>query len=169
MKRAAGLGLLALAVSLGAAAADARPRQRPGGPAGAGSANPSALVAMELAFNRMAQDKGQWTAFREFADEDAVMFVPQAVKARDWLKGRGDPAQAVTWQPYQVWMSCDGTLGVTKGAWQRPNGTVGYFTTIWRKQGKPGKNGEYLWVLDQGDVLPEPLPEPDFLSASVAD
>src|SRR3546814_5917844 len=63
------------------------------------AANPSAFIAAELAFARLAQDKGQWTAFRETAAADAVMFMPQRVLARDWLKGRADPAQAVTWQP----------------------------------------------------------------------
>jgi hypothetical protein len=72
----------------------------------------------------------------------------------------------VQWQAAQVWMSCDGTLGVTKGAWQRPDGTVGYFTTIWQKR---WKKADYRWVLDQGDTLAQPLPDSDMLSASVAD
>jgi len=127
--------------------------------------NPSALVAAEIAFNRLAHEEGQWTAFREFADEEAVMFVPQPVKAQEWLKGRDDPAQSVAWQPHQVWISCDGTLGAVKGAWQRPDGSTGYFTTVWKRQ----KKGEYLWVMDQGDALAEPLEAPDMLSAKVAD
>ena len=48
-------------------------------------ANPSAVIATELAFAREAREKGQWTAFRKFAAEDAVMFVPGAVAARPWL------------------------------------------------------------------------------------
>ena len=35
-------------------------------------ANPSAVVAAELRFARLAQEKGQWTAFRETAAEDAA-------------------------------------------------------------------------------------------------
>lgn len=159
MKRLA-LGLAALAL-LAASAAAEPPRRRPG----AGTANPSALVAAELAFNRLAQEKGQWTAFRETADDEAVMFVPAPVMARDWLKGRDNPPAPVQWQPYQVWMSCDGTLGLTKGAWQRPDGSVGYFTTIWQRQ----KKGDYKWVLDQGDTLSAPLEVPDMLSAAVAE
>ena len=126
--------------------------------------NPSALIAAEIAFNRMAQEEGQWTAFRKFADEEAVMFVPQPVNAAEWLKGRADPSASVVWQPHQVWISCDGTLGATKGAWQRPDGSTGYFTTVWKRQ----KKGEYLWVMDQGDALAEPLEAPDMLSAKVA-
>ena len=96
------------------------------------SANPSAIIAAEIAFNRLAQEKGQWTAFRETAAKDAVMFVPEVVLAQEWLKGRTDPPKSVTWQPHKAFMSCDGRTGVTTGAWQRPDGSVGYFTTVWQ-------------------------------------
>jgi len=130
-----------------------------------GLAQPSKVVAAELGFARMAQEVGQWTAFAEYAAEDGVMFVPEAVNAKTWLKGRANPAQAVTWQPHQVWMSCDGSLAMTKGAWQRPEGLNGYFTTVWQRQ----KDGEYRWVMDQGDILAEPLVEPEFIQTQVAD
>ncbi|WP_067739144.1 hypothetical protein [Novosphingobium naphthalenivorans] len=162
MKRGgAVLMLAAVAISL-AAPASAEKRRRP---AGVGTANPSALIAAEIAFARAAREKGQWTAFDKFADDEAVMFVPQPVMARDWLKRQKDPAQPVQWEPYEVWMSCDGTLGVTRGEWHRPDGSVGYFTTIWKQQ----KKGDYRWVLDQGDTLAQPLQKPDWLSAVVAD
>jgi len=128
-------------------------------------ADPSKVIAAELAFARLAQEKGQWTAFLETSANDAVMFVPEPVNAHDWLKGRANPPQAVRWQPHQVWSSCDGSLAVTKGAWQRPDGTVGYFTTVWERQ----RDGDYKWVMDQGDVLAEPLSAPEMLAASVAD
>jgi len=128
-------------------------------------ANPSAIVATELAFAREAQEKGQWTAFAKYAADGAVMFEPQPVNAKDWLKKQANPAQAVAWQPYSVWMSCDGSLAVSKGAWQRPNGMVGYFTTVWRRQ----KDGGYKWTLDQGDTLPQPLKAPEMISGVVAD
>ncbi|HEY6816859.1 MAG TPA: hypothetical protein VI168_15080 [Croceibacterium sp.] len=130
-------------------------------------ADTAQVVAAELAFARAAQEKGQWTAFAEYATEDAVMFVPEAVNAQAWLKGRADPPQAVRWQPHQVWSSCDGSLAVTKGAWQRPDGTVGYFTTVWQRQEK--KKLGYRWVLDQGDVLAAPLAAPEMIQGSVAD
>ena len=88
----------------------------PGGgltPAG----NPSALIAAEIAFARLAREKGQWTAFRETADDDAEMFTPRRVVAKDWLKGRKDPAQAVQWETHRAYASCDGSFGVTYGGW----------------------------------------------------
>ena len=131
-------------------------------------ADASAVVAAELAFARAAQEKGQWTAFAEFAADDAVMFVPEPVNAQAWLKGRANPPQAVRWQPHQVWSSCDGSLAVTKGAWQRPDGSVGYFTTVWQRQGNK-KKSEYRWVMDQGDTLTEPLEAPEMIDAKAAD
>ena len=127
-------------------------------------ANPSAFIAAEIAFARLAQDKGQWTAFRETAAPDAVMFVPQRVKARDWLRSQKDPATAVKWQPHAVFISCDGNAGATTGAWQ--NGPAqGYFTTVWRCD--PMK-GEIRWVLDHGDALATPREAPDFIASKKA-
>ena len=129
------------------------------------TANPSAVVATELAFARAAQEKGQWTAFREFAAKDAVMFVPEPVNARDWLRRQANPPQAVRWQPHQVWSSCDGSLAVTRGAWQRPDGTFGYFTTVWQRQ----NDRDYRWILDHGDATAAPLPAPEMIAATSAD
>jgi hypothetical protein len=129
------------------------------------TANPSEVVATEIAFARAAQEKGQWTAFREYAADDAIMFVPKPVAAKDWLKGRANPPRAVAWQPYSIWMSCDGSMAVSKGAWQRADGSTGYFTTVWRRQ----KDGSYKWELDQGDALAQPLAAPEMIAGDVAD
>ena len=128
------------------------------------AANPSAVIAAEIGFAQLAQTKGQWTAFRATATDDAVMFMPGPTRAQAWLKGRADPAVAVRWQPHQVWSSCDGSLAVTRGAWQGPNAS-GFFTTIWQRQ----KDGGYKWVLDQGDALDMALPVPEMINAGVAD
>ncbi len=128
-------------------------------------ANPGKVIATELAFARAAQEDGQWTAFRAFATGDAVMFVPETVNAQTWLRSQSDPARSVAWQPHAVWSSCDGSLAVTRGAWQRPDGSDGYFTTVWQRQ----RDGDYKWVMDQGDVLPEPLAAPTMIATQVAD
>ena len=151
------LASLVLGLILSATSVDARKPQRQ-------SANPSAIIAAELAFAKLAQAKGQWTAFRTTSTPDAEMFVPQRVRAKDWLKGRADPAVSDKWQPHQVWSSCDGTFGVTRGAWQRPDG-VGYFTTVWQRQ----KKGGYKWILNQGDALSTPMPAPEMISAKIAE
>ena len=128
-------------------------------------AEPSKVIAAEIAFNQLAQEKGQWTAFRDTAADEAVMFVPARVEAHAWLKGRANPPVAVEWQPYAVWMSCDGSYAVTRGAWQRP-GSTGFFTTVWQRQ---GKDGSYKWVLDLGDTLAQPLEPPEMIAGNVAE
>ena len=159
--------LLALAALGGTAAgAGARADERPG-PPGRGRnayADPSAVIAAELAFARLAQEKGQWTAFAATAAGDAVMFEPQMVLAQQWLKGRANPALAVKWQPHQVWSSCDGSLMVSHGAWQGPKRT-GYFTTLWQRQ----RDGAYKWIYDGGDSLAQPLAAPEMIAGQIAD
>lgn len=139
----------------------------PGGPGPRNeplAANPSAMVAAELAFARLAQEKGQWTAFRETSHQDAMMFVPQRVRARDWLQGRADPPAAVKWQPHGVYSSCDGTAGATTGAWQAPKGSVGYFTTVWLRE----PNGKLRWVLDHAVEITTAREAPEFIASKLA-
>lgn len=156
---------LALVLALAACAAGPGGFGRGGGPGLRPIAEPGEIVAVELAFARAAQDEGQWTAFSEYAADQAVMFTPQPVLAKPWLKGRANPSKAINWQPYQVWSSCDGSFAVSKGAWQQPDGSVGYFVTVWQRQ----KDGSYKWVLDSGDKLGTPLKEPELVQADVAD
>ena len=156
MKRLAAIALVA------ALAACASPRDRtdlrP-------TANPSAVIAAEMAFARAAQEKGQWTAFRQYATRDAVMFVPGPVNAQDWLRRQADPAEAVKWQPYQVWSSCDGSFVVSTGGAAYPGGAQSNFMTVWQKQ----DNGEYRWVLDQSLPHAERTFAADTIGAAVAD
>ena len=150
------LSIALLALSASATAAP-RPGLRP-------TANPGGVIAAEIGFAALAQEKGQWTAFRTIAAKGARMFAPQPVLVAEFLKNRKDPAVAVKWQPHSVWSSCDGSIAVTRGAWQRPPAT-GYFITVWQRQ----KDGGYKWVLDQGDDLALPLAEPDAIDGVVAD
>jgi hypothetical protein len=156
MKRLAAVALIA------ALAACASPRDRtdlrP-------TANPSAVIAAEMAFARAAQEKGQWTAFRQYATRDAVMFVPGPVDAQDWLRKQTNPAQAVAWQPYQVWSSCDGSFVVSTGGATYPGGAQSNFLTVWQKQ----NDGKYLWVLDQSLPHAERAFAADTIGAEVAD
>lgn len=144
-------------------------RPGPGGYGGPGGrlhpiAQPGQVVAAEVAFAQRAREKGQWSAFREYAAGDAIMFVPQVVNAQQWLKGRADPAEAVRWQPHEVWSSCDGSLSVSFGAWQRPDGATGWFTTAWVRQDKGG----YRWTMDQGDTAAAPITAPDIIATHTA-
>lgn len=126
--------------------------------------DPSSVIAAEIAFNRLAQEKGQWTAFRETAADDAVLFVPQRVVAKDWLKTQADPPASISWAPSVVYVSCDGNLAASTGNWKRPDVSAGYFTTLWRRD----KKGRWQWILDHGDRLATPREAPEFLTGKVA-
>lgn len=110
---------------------------------------PKTALDAERSFDQAAARNGQWTAFRAFAAPDAIMFVPQPINAQAWLKDRKDPPQTVRWQATASYVSCDGDTAVNTGNWQRPDGSVGYFTTVWQRQ----SDGSWRWVLDSGDAL----------------
>ena len=109
---------------------------------------PTALDA-EYAFARDAQRIGQWSAFRKWSDKDAVMFTPQAVWARDFLRPLKDPPKAIAWRPSVSFVSCDGRTAVNSGPWFKVDGsTGGYFTTVWQRDRE-----NWRWVYDGGGPL----------------
>ena len=106
---------------------------------------PTAVDA-ERAFARDAQQIGQWTAFRKWADDTAVMFTPQAVWTKTFLKNRKDPPKAIEWWPDRSIVSCDGRTAVNTGPAFRPDGTpYGRFMTVWQRE-----KGQWRWVYDNG-------------------
>lgn len=126
--------------------------------------NPSAVIAAEIGFNRLAQARGQWTAYRETAAKDAILFVPQQVSARDWLKGRADPLQPARWSPATVYVACDGRLAASTGTMQRPDGSSGYVTTIWRLDDK----GVWRWIMRHDGSRAASEPAAEHLTGKVA-
>lgn len=163
MKTLAALTLLALVAACASTPrtglgrdADGRERQL--------SAQPSDVVAAELGFARLARDRGQWTAFRETMLDDAEMFAPKRILARDFLKGRADPPQSVVWQPDFVAISCDGRSAISTGPTLWPDGRRGYFSTVWQRQ----RDGDWKWSLDHGDFLATPRPDPDSVRTRIA-
>jgi len=126
---------------------------------------PTAIDA-ERAFAADAQKSGQWTAFRRYIHRDAVMFTPQAVWARDFLKDLKNPPKSVRWWPAHSFVSCDGRTAVNTGPWTRADGSHGYFTTVWQRTGKT-----WRWVYDGGDGQKGPaptIPKPQTHRASCA-
>lgn len=158
--------IVSLAIPLALAACAGQ--QRPKGPPRAvieralatapGAAQPSSIVAAELAFSRAAKERGQWTAFRMFAAPGALLHGqggPFAILP--WLETQTDPPEAVQWEPRAVVMSCDGALAVSQGRYRDPDGTVGSFVTVWERQ----PDGDYRYIYDAGgDDVPQPAPRP---------
>jgi hypothetical protein len=159
MRKSIAIASLALAVSACAPGYGSGPRPL------ALRANPSDVIATELAFARTAREKGTWTAFRDYATRDAQWPGPQWESVQAALKGAPDPAQAIVWEPDQVWASCDGSFALSSGPATHPNGKRTRFATIWQRQ----DNGDYRWVLDQGFDLEGDYAAPEMITAGVAD
>jgi hypothetical protein len=114
------------------------------------AASIATAIDAERAFIRDAHRQGQWTAFRKWADNDAVMFAPQAVWAQEYLKGRADPPKSIDWAPADSWVSCDGRTAINRGPWTSASGSAhGYFTTVWMQA-----QGNWRWIYDGGAPLP---------------
>jgi hypothetical protein len=113
-------------------------------------------VDAERAFARDARRIGQWSAFRKYADETAVMFTPQAIWAHEFLATQKDPPKSISWGPSHSWTSCDGRTAINRGPWANAAGKwSGHFTTVWVR----GQAG-WQWTYDGGDTLVEPKPLP---------
>ncbi len=120
------------------------------------AASAMTVIDAERAFARDAQVHGQWTAFRKWSEDDAVMFAPQAVWVKEYLKDEADPPAALDWTPADSWISCDRRTAINKGPWRSASGKAhGYFTTVWMQ-----KASAWRWVYDGGDSLSAPLPFP---------
>ena len=135
---------------------------------GVGRGKAATALDAERAFAAEAQTLGQWTAFRKWAASDATMFVPQPINAQAWLKDRKDPPRAIDWWPTASYVSCDGSLAVNTGGWKRPDGAVGYFSTVWQRQ----QDGGWKWIVDGGDdlkVARKSLTQPKVAHASCED
>ena len=96
--------------------------------------SPTAVDA-ERAFARDAQRIGQWTAFRKYADRDAVMFTPQAVWAQrlpEGPQGSAEGDQLVAGAQLRLVRRPDRGQHRARGssATARPGG---YFTTVWQR------------------------------------
>src|SRR5690348_7932988 len=109
------------------------------------AATAQTAVDAERQFARDAQRFGQWSAFRKWAERDAVVFTPQAAWARDVLP-KNDPPKAIVWRPAHSYVSCDGRIAVNTGPWWDNAGKPGgYFTTVWQRTKR-----DWKWVYDGG-------------------
>lgn len=130
-------------------------------------ANPSALVAADIALARLARKKGPQAALRETADDVAELLDGKRVLAKAALTDRMVTGAPMNWAPHSAWISCDGTAGVTFGGWQGAAPQTGEYVTVWQRQFK-GKI-DWKWLLDLRQPLATPLRDVDWAEGKVAD
>ncbi|MEL6878187.1 MAG: hypothetical protein AAGL68_08840 [Pseudomonadota bacterium] len=125
-----------------------------------GEAQPSRIVATEIAFARAAREEGQWTAFEEFAAPGGLIHGRNGpVDAIAFASALKDPAEAVQWGTRAIWMSCDGGMAVSQGRFRDPQGIIGTYITVWER----GADGQYRYTYDVGshdDPQPPPREAP---------
>jgi len=110
------------------------------------------LVAAEKAFAREAAEKGTRDSFLDFLADDGVMFTPDPVNGKDWLRGRPAQPGLLSWFPVYSEVSLAGDLGYNTGpyefrakAGEKPAGT-GQFSTVWKRQ----PDGSWKAMVDLG-------------------
>ncbi len=131
------------------------------------SANPSALVAEEIALKQASKIKGRVAAEREVAAPDGITFAPGPVLARTYF-GNIAELPLLDWQVHKVIMSCDGKTGVTSGAWTDDKKNTGYFTTVWHRYERTDGSGRWLIALSHGNILTSPREAPDYVETKTA-
>lgn len=118
--------------------------------------NPSAFIAADIGFGRMAQDKGVAAAVREYGDAQAQIMPADSgeapAMAREWSKG-GQPSFRLS--PHAVVVSCDGNMAVTQGRWISEDAS-GSYLSLWTRDEK----GRLKWRLHQrsGGAASSPTP-----------
>jgi len=122
------------------------------------------LVAAENAFARTAGEKGFRDAFLDFLADDSVLFRPDPVNGREFMKARPKSPALLAWYPVFADVSLAGDLGYTTGPWEyRAKGkddpevaASGDFATLWQKQA----DGTWKVKIDHGPSHPQPPSRP---------
>lgn len=110
-----------------------------------GEAQPSAIVAREVAYARDAREQGQGAAALAYAAPGALRHGPSGPVAL----AQGAPASRASaietqWKTRTVVMSCDGALAVAQGRFADRAGRVGNYVTVWERQ----EDGAYEWTYE---------------------
>jgi ketosteroid isomerase-like protein len=111
------------------------------------------IYETERAFASLVAEKGIRAGFLEYLTTDAVMFLPDAVNAREeWTRRPPSPA-ALTWEPILIDVSANGLYAYSIGnSIYRPKGKDdtaayhGHYISVWRL----GPDGRYKAVFDTG-------------------
>ena len=114
------------------------------------------IVAVEKAFNDMAQEEGLAKAFAFFAAEDGVIKRgKEVIKGKEaiaaWYEKDVRPNETLTWSPTFVEVSQSGDLAYTYGdfVFSYPDSlgnkkeSTGIFHTVWKRQ--TDGNWRFVW------------------------
>ena len=154
MRRALTFVLLILAVPARAATVDVQTTPPP--------PEIRKMVEAELAFAKKALDTNIRDAFYENMAENAILFRPTPVNAKEYFKDRpANPGPILAWYPSYAEIAGSGDLGWTMGPWEfrsakdKAPEAWGHFASVWQRQ----PTGEYKVVFDEGHSTPSKPPQ----------
>lgn len=114
------------------------------------------IVAVEKAFNDLAQQEGLSIAFEKFAATDGVILrggdiIKGAENIGAWYQKNNRPNTSLTWVPEFVDISKSGDLAYTYGPYEftsidstgTENVNRGFFHTVWKRQ--PDGSWKFVW------------------------
>lgn len=125
-----------------------------------GGAQPSTIVATEVAYRQAAEARGFLAASSDYAAGGAKIHGRSGLFALPAGGNEGDLYGApAAWGPRTVVMSCDGALALSVGRFLDQNGLIGTYVTTWERQ----KANDYKWSYNvSGLDDPQPPPRADF-------
>jgi len=120
------------------------------------------LIAAELGYNKLAQEKDFAAASVQVFADDGVAFAPGVVNGKKFWSKQTDPP-ILTWHPIFATISRSGDLGYTTGPWElrKARGdekaqAFGHYNTLWRKDA----DGVWKVVVDVGVDHSQPTETP---------
>ncbi len=105
-------------------------------------------------FAAQALESGIRAAYERYLAEDAVLFRPMPVRAREWLDTHEPASGRLEWSPVVAETACDSSLAVTLGNWtylprDSKSAETGQYLTAWRRS----ESGDWRIALDQSVSL----------------
>lgn len=116
------------------------------------------VVDAEQAFDKTVLRKGIKDGFLSVIDEEAVVFKPQAVSAKEFYGNIDKQPGILTWEPKFARISANGDMAFSAGPYTFQNSKVdtekvyGHYVSIWRTNG----DNKLKLLIDLGIQHPEP-------------
>ena len=118
-------------------------------------AQPTQVIAAEIALARAAREDGQWAALADRAAPGAqIAWNSGTADAAGWLAGQPNPATPDRWEAREAWSSCDGSAVVIAGIGHDAAGNWSRYTRVWERDGRDLRWGVTVWQPD-GDLTRE--------------
>jgi ketosteroid isomerase-like protein len=116
------------------------------------------VVDAEIAFDKTVAKKGMKDGFLSVVDDEAIVFKPNAVNAKDFYTSIDKQPGILSWEPKFARISANGDLAFTAGPYTYQNSKTdtekvyGHYVSVWRANSE----GKLKLLIDLGIQHPEP-------------